>query len=318
MEVGFGEGLRRELSRRHGVEFGAGRAIGGGDEAVVWRVEAGRGEVVVRLAPRWRSTEELAWTHELIAFAARSIPEAIAPLVGGDGTTVFRWEGQPVAVFPLVAGAILDREDGAQRLAAAELLARLRRALPAWPGLRSRPASGQDAPETWPRPADPVEWADPALDAWHEAWLRSPGAARPPIPIHGDFYRRNLLCRDGRILGLIDWDDARLAHPLRELAWSIWELNKVVSGDDLHLDRARAFLDAYVAAGGPVASEDERAVIPLIRWHLREEARRFRAFVARGIPLSDDDYAYDAAELRAFARLRGRSVASSKVRRLEG
>lgn len=27
--------------------------------------------------------------------------------------------------------------------------------------------------------------------------------------LHGDLYRRNLLCRDDKVVGLVDWDDAR-------------------------------------------------------------------------------------------------------------
>ena len=39
--------------------------------------------------------------------------------------------------------------------------------------------------------------------------------------VHGDFYRGNLLVDDGFIVGLIDWDEARVDDYVTEFAWSI-------------------------------------------------------------------------------------------------
>ncbi len=118
-------------------------------------------------------------------------------------------------------------------------------------------------------------------------------------PVHGDFYRRNLLCRSDAIVGLLDWDDARDDYLETELAWSVWEFAKDPM-DDWSQDRAADFLSAYLAHGGPV--QPSRHVIPLIRGHLRHEVWQAHACHTRGDAF-DREY-YDR-EVAAFWHLRG-------------
>jgi Ser/Thr protein kinase RdoA (MazF antagonist) len=253
---------------------------------------------------------EVGWVHDLLAFAAQAIPAVVAPVPTLDGSTAFRWGRRPVAVFPFIDGVHLNREDAPQRRAAAHLLARLHATLRAWPAHRPRPPHGPGAPATWPRVPDPAPVEDPALDAWHAEWARARAPLLPVGPVHGDFYRRNLLCRDGRIVGVIDWDDARPDVQLREVAWAAWEFGKV-GGDRLDVGRATAFLQAYAEAGGDLPADADHAVIPLIRWHLREEIRRAHAAMARGCAQSAEDREYTDGEVRAFGRLRDARLPST-------
>ncbi len=39
-----------------------------------------------------------------------------------------------------------------------------------------------------------------------------------PVLLHGDFWPGNILWRDGRIAGVVDWEDAGVGHPLGDLA----------------------------------------------------------------------------------------------------
>jgi phosphotransferase family enzyme len=119
-------------------------------------------------------------------------------------------------------------------------------------------------------------------------------AARPSPPrgpLHGDFYRRNILVAGDR-LTLLDWDEARFDALVTELAWSVWEFGKASGGDALDEARAVEFLAAYEGAGGPPYPRN--MIVPLIRANLRAE-------LERGGP---HEPAYDAAERRAFAALR--------------
>jgi Ser/Thr protein kinase RdoA (MazF antagonist) len=116
--------------------------------------------------------------------------------------------------------------------------------------------------------------------------------------VHGDFYRRNILCRDGRIVGLIDWDEARHDRLVAELAWSVWEFAKSDDGTTLLPDRARAFLNDYRNAGGPIAPSG--ALLPLIRAHLRYEVDRAEHARNAGEYMDPD---YQAAEITAFHTL---------------
>jgi Ser/Thr protein kinase RdoA (MazF antagonist) len=201
----------------------------------VWRVESGAGPLALRAAARWRTAAELAWVHELTRYAARTMepPVVVASLAATDGSTFFWWEGCAFALFPLVHGETLDRENEALRRQAAHLLAQVHRELARWPSPPASPA----APVHWPRLPDPPAIVDHDLDAWHAHWSRAVAPGLPAGPVHGDYYRRNLLCRGQQIVGLIDWDDARLDVHLDELAWSVGELATVDGG--VRLDRAR-------------------------------------------------------------------------------
>jgi Ser/Thr protein kinase RdoA (MazF antagonist) len=140
--------LRSAIARRYGLDLvpGSITAIHAGDEAAVWRARTPRGAVVVRLGPAWRTPAEVAWVHELLAFVAGHVPEAVAPLPAPDGATALWWRGQPVALFPWVDGATLDREDAGLRAAAAGLLASAHAALRRWPAARPRPPPARRAP----------------------------------------------------------------------------------------------------------------------------------------------------------------------------
>ena len=100
------------------------------------------------------------------------------------------------------------------------------------------------------QPADPNALHDPALDEW---WASvGPGLTRGPT--HGDYYRRNLLCTGGRIVGVIDWHDASIRSLAVELAGATFELCR---SDEhvLQCDWADEFVASYRSAGGPVLIE---------------------------------------------------------------
>ena len=77
-------------------------------------------------------------------------------------------------------------------------------------------------------------------------------------PIHGDFYRGNVLIRRGRIVGLVDWEEAHVDHFDYELASAVWQF--CVSKREHDFDRllARSMLVAY----GSALSPDD--LVPLI------------------------------------------------------
>ncbi len=111
--------------------------------------------------------------------------------------------------------------------------------------------------------------------------------------VHGDVYRANLRMEAGRIVGVIDWEDARLDWPAWELANAAWEVCKV--GDSLDAERCRAFVGSYVAADGPAEPE----FLPqLVRARLVADVLYSLTSKARGEPF-DEGYVHDL--LRALA-----------------
>lgn len=293
-------GLAADIERRYGLRIVAPwHRLKGGEECAVWRLKTTRGRLVLRMSPMWRTTEELRWVNELTSFAAAYAGEVVAPLVALDGTTLFLHEGRPASLFPFVPGERLDREDAHLRESAARLLARLHLTTMRWPGRQERPIPAGSVL----RELDDVLLPDAELDAWYVNDYQR--RTLTTAPIHGDYYRGNLLCSNRCILGVIDWDESRIAPLIEEVAWAMWEFGKTVSGDDLDGARARAFLGAYVDAGGPGNTDDIDLVLPLIRRRLRDEIARSRIAEGRGEPWDAD---YREQELHAFERLRGREL----------
>ncbi|MBZ0295536.1 MAG: phosphotransferase [Anaerolineae bacterium] len=266
----------------------------GGYESDVWRV----GELVVRIGPAWRTDAELGWIHDLVRHCAATIPEVVAPLDAVDGRTWFRWQDRPVLVLPFVPGEQLNRDDDHQMQQAARLLARIHRAGLQWPGKRPRPALSATAPPTPAGQIDLTSIVDAELDDWYaRVFQREPHVQGP---VHGDYYRANLLCVDGQVTGIIDWDESDLRPLVTEIAWAMWEFTHNAAGDDLDVARAARFLEAYRAEHDVLTDRDRPSLVPLIRWHLREEVRRSLAAEQRG---EEVDLGYRHAEIRAFNAL---------------
>ncbi|MFM8374481.1 MAG: phosphotransferase family protein [Phenylobacterium sp.] len=106
----------------------------------------------------------------------------------------------------------------------------------------------------------------PDLKAWRPELFGQGAAQAPACPpfagsprlLHGDFWTGNLLWREGRLAGLLDWEDACLGDPMAELAAARCDLHSrfgVHAADDLGaayaalapVDRARlAWWDLYM------------------------------------------------------------------------
>jgi hypothetical protein len=282
--------LRSAIQDLFGVDIGAAPApLDGGEECAVWRV----GEHVLRISPAWRTEGEVRWTHDLARHVARAVPEAVAPMEGRGGLTFLRHNGCPVALYPYVDGAVAGDRTAQLASSAGELLARVHAAIATRVAATPSPATVSPY-ERIPPPDDLV---DRELDAWHSSLMRT-GARRAAI--HGDVYRRNILVRDGRIVALLDWDEAHDDFVGQEIGWTMWEFAKI---EDVRLDPAlaRAFLDGYTRAGGVLDAGFDDDAIRFIRWRLREEIRSQLAGRARGEPV-DEEYLRD--EITAFHHLR--------------
>ncbi|PZR63011.1 MAG: hypothetical protein DLM71_05735 [Chloroflexi bacterium] len=102
--------------------------------------------------------------------------------------------------------------------------------------LASTPTHGVHLPRLWANPtrlaARASAWLEviaadlPSAETavLHRLILELPDLfeARPGVVAHGDFGPANVLVADGRISGLLDWEFARLADPLFDVAWWGW------------------------------------------------------------------------------------------------
>jgi aminoglycoside phosphotransferase (APT) family kinase protein len=198
------------------------------------------GETVYRLPRREPVAAMLRVERRLLALLAPRLPVAVPDLALhalADGT--------PYAAYPRLSGRPASCADAA---ALAGDVARFLTALHATePGdalVLGVVAPGKLDLDVLARRATAevvplLPWE--AVAALHDAFatLREP----PPVQalVHGDLGEANLLVRDGRLAGVIDWTDAHVGDPAMDLTWFV---------QCLGLERARAALAAYVPPRG--------------------------------------------------------------------
>ncbi|MFG3441950.1 phosphotransferase enzyme family protein [Nonomuraea sp. NPDC047897] len=291
---------------------GQAERLSGGEESAAYRL----GDHVVRIGPAGHDPAEARWCHAVALFAARLLPEAVAPLPAPlpdplsapladrladplpvpAGTTLVQVAGHPVSVWPYAAGAPLDAEPSAAELVGgARLLARLHRALADLrPPPRPRPAFQETGLYGEP-PADAPELADPELDRWLAAFH----AAHPARhPLHGDYHTGNVLFRHGAPVAVLDWDEAFTGAPEVELAAAAAEWGEYEPGP------AKEFVAAYHEAGGTAGELDDETLAQLVRHKIRRECAYFHKAAGRGDAHDEDDLAYHHARLALFRDLR--------------
>ena len=146
--------------------------------------------------------------------------------------------------------------------------------------------SEYDLPSLWTEPVDLMAAAHAWLAAL-EPYLSSSDVAiaqrllattpallgnRPVVVCHGDFGPQNVLVLDGRVSGLLDFEDVRIADPLLDVAWWAWFIRA-------HTPAAfTRTWDRFLNAAGVDRSEaqfDDRVML-LIVLRLLETADGFR------------------------------------------
>jgi aminoglycoside phosphotransferase (APT) family kinase protein len=197
----------------------------GGTDNAIYRLGD---ELSVRLPRRadWApgsSDKEFEWLPKLAPLLPVAVPTPVARGAAGEGFphewTVYNWlEGEDATT------ARLDLPRAAVDLA--ELLAVLWRIDPTGgpqPGGRGgslRPRDGYTR-EGIAALGEAID-AGAVTAAW-EAALAAPEWDGAPVWIHGDLDSRNLLVRDGRITGLLDWGSMCTGDPACDVkvAWAV-------------------------------------------------------------------------------------------------
>lgn len=259
--------------------------LDGGYECDVWKVDS----LIVRMCPEWRTDAELRWVYDLVTHCAQHIPQVIAPIKTKDGQPFIRINNRPVLVFSFIEGS----RDNTLITEAAKALANIHKAAMDWPQLNTpRPSPAQPKVQV----IDPEYLKDSELDTWQNTTYANMSKTKGIM--HGDFYAGNILCKNRRITGIIDWDECRDGPIIEEVAWAMWEFCH--TGDILDTDKAKAFLNAHHESNPILSQSEYQAIIPLIRNHLRYEIRRSLAAEQNGDDWDDD---YRQMEIRAFRNL---------------
>jgi aminoglycoside phosphotransferase (APT) family kinase protein len=88
--------------------------------------------------------------------------------------------------------------------------------------------------------ADP-SWEDGRIHATLES-VRPLSARNACVLLHGDFWPGNLLWRDGQLVAVIDWEDAKIGDPLIDLAISRLDMLWIFGSDAMN-----SFTDHYLS-----------------------------------------------------------------------
>ena len=219
------EWISTSLARTWGLAVhDCSRLVISGHNAIAW-AESDRGALVIKWSRARSHFDGLAASTELLSWLGdRGLPVAV-PLrsAHGEDRVVLDGPGGPlsVAVLPELDGDWLDVGDATAVRAAGASLAAVHLAL-----------QGYTDPRLWrPAEADPPDrrvlgWladCDPDLAPEATARLVELVAGLPPLdgrsqPVHNDFRAANILTRDGRVVGVLDFDEVAWDHPVSDLA----------------------------------------------------------------------------------------------------
>lgn len=240
------------------------------------------GDLVVRL-PRieWAVGDvdkDLRWLPVL----APQLPvETPLPLAKGKPAEGYPWEW---GVYAWLEGENPSAADPGDAAGLAEDAAGLIRALHAIdgtggpPARRGRPLQVQDerarAALVALRGAIDVE---AAAAVWEEA-LEAPRWSGPPVWVHGDLLPGNLLLRDGRLTGVIDWAGAGVGDPACDLivAWGLLPVETrpafraLVGVDNATWARGRGWALSLALIAIPYYADTNREFAATARHLLRE------------------------------------------------
>ena len=273
--------LKHAIKAEYGIEIGQLHRLEGGEKNMVYRID--RSPYVLRVYQKSADRSGIHFEHALLLSLQKRLSYISQPYVTKSGTFL-EIDGHPAAVMRYIDGITPAREDidGAFCHQAGICLGEIHRqasgAASALPAVRSRKSLLE------------MDFFDNDMYSWDTAtaWLaktkyrtRLPyfkdtlrfcesyfhtKKFSPLLPIHGDYYEGNLLCRDGKIVGVIDFDDTKLEFPEYEIARSLWEFTR----DDATFTFRPALREAYLSGYSSIMSialteSDVLAVVGFVR-----------------------------------------------------
>lgn len=209
--------------------------------------------LAVRLPRRAASAELIVNEQRWLAVAARDVSLPVpAPLATGVAGRGYAW---PWSIVPWIEGAPVAHAplDEDQGVALANVLRDLHH--PAPEGAPTNPVRGvrlDSRRERFEPCLDRVRGSCdlilPAIDrAWQDA-LAAP-FTQSPVWLHGDLHAQNVLSRNGKLAGVIDWGDMCVGDPAVDLG-GVWILLSQASARAQALNRYAPDDDLVVRAIG--------------------------------------------------------------------
>lgn len=221
-----------------------------------YRLETSSGRFALTLFERL-SPAQLQYFLSLIAHLRGHGVACAGPIRDRAGMVLQTLGGRPAVIFEWIDGACLAQPAAAACAQVGELLAALHQAAAGFPLSRTGDYSLSWMEQTC---ADLQPRLGPGLGTVvADALVRVRPLARARLPrgtIHGDLFRDNVLFRDGRLAGVIDFYYACTDLLLLDLAIAVndWCVDDTGEIDE---ERARALLAAYHRGRPLIAAERE-------------------------------------------------------------
>jgi Ser/Thr protein kinase RdoA (MazF antagonist) len=280
----FCDQLDAELAKRYGwQEINNPRRLDGGLWSDVFRIETEHGPIAVKIGHDRFSLRRFEFEENLVRGLAKRIPEVVVPLAALDGATYFLFSGRPVTVTPYVEGELAIPGSASNVRLAAQLIARVHRAgielgmdvdredypplarldletnrMWNWSDIRDL-LDGSPALQERARSAAGSSLRDAvnallsngrlilSLKCRIAAWIDRVCSGKPLQSgfVHGDFTPRNVLLREGRVIGVLDWEDCQREWLLADVVKSAWEFGSDLWFATVNYERLKEFTQNY-------------------------------------------------------------------------
>jgi len=255
------------------------------------RITSGRGRFLLKRRAAGRDApDRVAFAHEL----QRRLGQAGYPVAGlepvlGTNETMLRHDDRIYEMFEFVEGTRDDQTE-ASAAAAGRALGRLHRILDDHrDDAMAADGTYHDAPGidvALRRIPNAVGRLNPGVstealasicthlgEVYHDAARRADAVGLKDWAgraIHGDWHPGNLLFRDGRVVGVIDFDSARMAPRLIDVANGALQFSMLMNDPDepdrwpdgLDVKRMRALLAGYDHESGTPLTDEECEALP--------------------------------------------------------
>lgn len=237
---------------------------------MIWVTSRSAGRLVIKACHLAGAHGWLTARGALVVWLAdRGLPVA-APLPTLRGDHQVLRDGRSIAVQPVLPGDLLDATDAEHVRAAGTALAALHSELALWPDAHLlenvQPVAGGN--KLWVYPEGHSETIPPDLrdrrDRLALGVVDLPELPRQPI--HADFRGANVLYADGRISGIIDFEESRNDAAVVDLANAVCLLGTWYHDWQPISRQAQSLFLASYAERRPLTDAEHAWLSPLIGW----------------------------------------------------
>ncbi len=232
---------------------------------MLWVTTEDAGRLIMKVCRLSQAHDWLSVRSGLVAWLAEHDLPVAAPLASRSGGLQLLRDGRSIGVQPVLPGALLDAADPDQVRAAGSTLAALHTRLAAWPDAHLLEHVGPIAG------GNPTSGEPNGIPATVPTELRDRLEQRltdlPPVsrqPVHADFRGANVLYQDGKITGVVDFEEARLDAAVVDLAHAVCLLGTWFRNwEPISADAQTIFLDSYTRHR-PLTEQERSWLSPLI------------------------------------------------------